>query len=344
MSTHAESVRAGIPPLGGNNFNEENSTTGQSTRPRSYAGRAASVGAMASNGQLAHALGWFSVILGTTQLVAPRQLARAIGVPDSPLLMRSCGVRELASGLAILLSPEWTSTALKARVAGDALDLGALGVAMARGTHEDRTRASVAALAVAGVTALDVLAARQYEEAPADSEVIIALRKSIAINMASDVLYQAWNDFESLPNIMRHLESVTALDGGRSHWVARAPAGMRVEWDAEVIANEPNQLIAWRSLPGSQIENMGSVRFEPLPGRRGTLLSVELEYHPPAGHVGRAIAKLFGEEPQVQLHEDLRRFKQMMETGEIATTRSQPAGRRSLKYRLLSKKEPANAR
>jgi uncharacterized membrane protein len=134
------------------------------------------------------------------------------------------------------------------------------------------------------------------------------------------------------------------LDNGRTHWVARAPVGVRVEWESEEIANETNELIAWRSLPGSQIENMGSVRFEPIPGRRGTLLTVELEYRPPAGRLGVVLAKLFGEEPDVQLHEDLRRFKQMMETGEIATTRSQPTGSRSLKYRLMSKKEPANAR
>jgi uncharacterized membrane protein len=117
-----------------------------------------------------------------------------------------------------------------------------------------------------------------------------------------------------------------------------------VEWQAEVIADEPGRLLAWRSLPGSQVENMGSVRFEPAPGGRGTLLTVELEYRPPIGTLGRQIARLFGEEPDLQMKEDLRRFKQLIETGEIPTTHSQSAGPRSLKYRLLSTKEPAHAR
>ncbi|MET0656689.1 MAG: SRPBCC family protein [Steroidobacteraceae bacterium] len=296
-----------------------------------------------SNEQLVLGLGWFSIALGITQLLAPRQLARVIGVEENTAVMLTLAVRELASGIAILAAPDTTATALKARVAGDAMDLALLGAATLRGDSQQRSRAIAAALAVAGVTALDVLATRRYEEA-ASAEVVIDIRKSIAINMPADQLYHAWRDFESLPTIMHHLESVTVLENGRSRWVARAPAHLRVEWEAEEIANEPNQLLAWRSVPGSQIENMGSVRFEPLPGRRGTLLTVELEYRPPGGKLGAGIAKLFGEEPATQLQDDLRRFKQLMETGEIATTRSQPSGRRSLKYRLMSKKEPANAR
>lgn len=344
MSTQAaDTTQAQSRPPTSTYFEEESTAT--STQSEALRSRVAErMEAVASNGQLAQALGWFSIALGTAQLIAPRQLARAIGVPEHALLMRSLGLRELASGVAILSSPQWAATALKARVAGDAMDLALLGTAMTRGDSEQRSRAAMTSLAVAGVAALDLVAARGYDEAQAAADNVIAVRKTIAINMPSDALYQAWNDFESFPTIMRHLESVRVLDNGRTHWVARAPVGMRVEWEAEEIANEPNELIAWRSLPGSQIENMGSVRFEPIAGRRGTLLTVELEYRPPAGRLGVVLARLFGEEPDVQLHEDLRRFKQMMETGEIATTRSQPSGSRSLKYRLMSKKEPANAR
>jgi uncharacterized membrane protein len=296
-----------------------------------------------SNGQLARGLGWFSIALGATQLLAPRQLSRAIGVEEHPVLMRTLGLREIASGIAILADPNTTGAGLRARVIGDAMDLALLGSALAQDDSE-RGRVSFATLAVLGVSALDLVAAREYDSEADSTPVIIGVRKSIAINSSPDALYQMWRDFERLPRIMRHLQSVRLLDDGRSHWVAKAPAGMRVEWDAEVVADEAGKLLAWRSLPGSQVENMGTVRFESLPGRRGTRVTVDIEYRPPAGRLGAKIAKLFGEEPGAQLNEDLRRFKQLIETGEVATTRAQSAGRRTLKYRVLSTKEPAHAR
>jgi len=126
---------------------------------------------------------------------------------------------------------------------------------------------------------------------------------------------------------MRHLESVEDLGGGRSRWVAAGPAGMRVEWEAEIINDVPNETIAWRSVEGSQIDNAGAVRFQPAPGDRGTEIRVTLEYNPPFGKPGALIAKLFGEEPQVQIDEDLRRFKQLIEAGEFPTIEGQPTGK-----------------
>jgi uncharacterized membrane protein len=117
---------------------------------------------------------------------------------------------------------------------------------------------------------------------------------------------------------------VKMIDEKRSHWVAKGPAGFSVEWDAEIINEKENELVAWRSLEGSMINNAGSVRFEPASNNRGCVVRVVLSYEAPGGVIGSGIAKLFGEEPEQQIEEDLRRFKQLMETGEIASTKGQP--------------------
>jgi uncharacterized membrane protein len=149
----------------------------------------------------------------------------------------------------------------------------------------------------------------------------------VTIDKAPEELYRFWRNFENLPRFMEHLQSVTVKDSIYSHWVANAPAGTSVEWNAEIINDRPNQLIAWRSVGDSQIGNAGSVHFTPAPGNRGTEVKVVLEYDPPAGRIGSLIAKLFGEEPNQQVREDLRHFKEIMETGEIPTTKGQPAAR-----------------
>jgi uncharacterized membrane protein len=155
------------------------------------------------------------------------------------------------------------------------------------------------------------------------------VERSLTINRPTDDLYVFWRDFANLPRFMKHLESVTVSDGRRSHWVARGPAGSTVEWDAELVEDQPNTLITWRSLPDAQVDNAGSVRFERATNGRGTVVRVSLDYNPPAGALGAAVAKLFGEEPGQQIADDLRRLKSLMETGEIPTTAGQPAGRRS---------------
>lgn len=141
----------------------------------------------------------------------------------------------------------------------------------------------------------------------------VKLEKSVTINRPVDELFSFWRDFENLPRFMDHLESVQVIDSRRSHWVAKAPAGQRVEWDAEIHNEIPNELIAWRSLPGSEIANAGSVHFRPSPSGQGTEVRVVLSYEPPAGRLGDAVAKLFGEAPSQQVEDDLRRFKQVME-------------------------------
>lgn len=143
------------------------------------------------------------------------------------------------------------------------------------------------------------------------------MKKSIIIDRSPEELYQYWRDFENLPRFMNHLESVKKTGGNRSHWVAKAPAGTSIEWDAEITEDRPNELIAWRSLEGADVDNSGSVEFETAPGERGTIVRVEIDYNPPGGVIGEWVAKLFGEEPGQQTQEALRCFKQVMETGEV---------------------------
>lgn len=149
--------------------------------------------------------------------------------------------------------------------------------------------------------------------------------KSVTINRPTEDVYHYWRNFENLPQFMRHLEGVQSLDGNRSHWRAKGPLGRDVEWDAEIFLEEPNRLIAWRSLPDSDIDNAGIVVFRP--SRMGTEVEVRVNYRAPLGRVGSTVAKMFGEEPELQIDEDLRRFKRIMETGEIPTTHGQPSGR-----------------
>jgi uncharacterized membrane protein len=147
----------------------------------------------------------------------------------------------------------------------------------------------------------------------------IKVEQTATIQRSPEDLYRFWRNLENLPRFMRHLESVR-VQGNRSHWVAKGPLGTRVEWDAEIYNENPNEMIAWRSLEGADVDSTGSVHFTPARSGRGTELRVVLKYNPPAGKVGAAIAKLLGEAPEQQIREDLGCFKQLMEAGEIAKT------------------------
>ena len=146
---------------------------------------------------------------------------------------------------------------------------------------------------------------------------MIHVTKSITLMKPRAEVYRFWRELERLPSFMIHLQSVTAIGKSRSHWVANAPGGAQVEWDADIVAERENELLSWRSVEGSDIQNEGSVRFKDAPADRGTEVRVELSYDAPGGAAGAAIAKWFGEEPSQQLTDDLRRFKQVMETGEV---------------------------
>ena len=156
----------------------------------------------------------------------------------------------------------------------------------------------------------------------------IRVEKSVTINATPEQLFAFWRNFENLPRFMDHLESVKVIDGKRSHWVVKGPAHINAEWDAEIINEVPNELIGWRSVNGSRVDNAGSVHFTRAAGGRGTEVKVVLRYDPPAGIIGATIARLFGESPSMQVQEDLRRLKALVETGEFATTENQPSGRK----------------
>ena len=152
------------------------------------------------------------------------------------------------------------------------------------------------------------------------------VEKSVEINRTAAVLYNFSRNFENLPRFMNHLESVRQTGGGRSHWVAKAPAGTNVEWDAEIYNEKENELIAWRTLEGSQVASAGSVHFEEAAGGGTTTVRVSLKYDPPGGKLGSMVARLFGENPEQQIEEDLGRFKQLMESGGAATDGGQSSG------------------
>ena len=270
--------------------------------------------------QLAIGLGWFSIALGMTELIAPRQLARAIGIRDaSENTMRSFGAREVGNGIAILMQPDRAAW-LWSRVGGDAIDLSYLASGLGSDRNDDG-RLGIALAAVLGVTALDVVCARQLSQREDDfgsvPSGIVRVERTTTINRPVDEVYRFWKNFENFPRFMKHVQSVEVLDGNRSRWRVNAPAGMTVEWEAEMVDDREGERLAWRSTEESQIQNSGIVRFKAAPGARGTEVRVQLEYIPPAGHLGRTMAWLFGEEPDQSIHEDLHRFKQLMETGEI---------------------------
>jgi len=272
---------------------------------------------------LARALGWFSVALGAAELAAPGVMSRLIGASSDPKtlsLIRTMGARELGNGLAILSKPN-SAAPLWARVAGDATDLAFLGAAFSA-EYGNRRRLLMSTAAVAGVTALDVFCAQRLgtESSSVARRPDARVVKAITINKPVEQVYAFWQQLENLPRFMRYLDSVEQLSDGRSRWRARGPGGVTVEWDAETIATRENELIAWRSLPGSRVHTSGTVQFRPAPGARGTEVHVEMDFRPPAGALGHTVAWLTGREPSQQLHEDLRRLKQLLETGEIAVS------------------------
>jgi len=156
----------------------------------------------------------------------------------------------------------------------------------------------------------------------------INVAESCSINRPPQELYEFWRNLELLPRVIPQLSSVRVIDARRSHWVAKGPAGFPVEWYADIINDIPNELIAWRTTEGSSVASAGSVHFERLAPGRGAVVRVRLQYNPPAGKLGAAFASAFRDDPSTVIREGLRRFKQLMETGEIPTTEGQPRGAR----------------
>jgi uncharacterized membrane protein len=153
--------------------------------------------------------------------------------------------------------------------------------------------------------------------------------RTVTINLPRSEVYSFWRDFTNLGRVMENIESVTVRDDGRSHWVVKAPGGRTVEWDSVITEDEPDRLIAWSSVEGAEIRNVGRIEFRDAPPGRGAEVTAEIAYEPPAGDVGMLIAKLFQKEPKVQARRELRRLKQYLETGEISTAKAPDAAPRA---------------
>ncbi len=202
------------------------------------------------------------------------------------------------------------------------------GALVLMGLRQGSLRGALTALAGGGLIYRGMTAQTGIQDTLGMNQSIKVEKTVTILNKSPEELYRFWRNFENLPHFMKHLKHVSVINDTRSHWISSAPMGGSVEWDAEIIKDEPNRLIAWASVEGADIDNSGFVRFQPAPQGRGTEVKVVIEYNPPGGAVGDAIAKLFGEEPKQQIGDELRRFKMLMEAGEIATVEGQPSGRR----------------
>lgn len=285
---------------------------------------------------LATALGAFSVGLGLAEVAAPRRVARMIGAAEDGArmdrVMRAFGVRELLAGAGILALRD-PKLGLWSRVAGDLMDLAFLGGSFGRAGSQ-RNRLVAATAAVAAVTALDVFASRRASNAAAESAPATGAQQAdgpavITINRGIADVYAFWRRLENLPLFMPHLRSVEVIDERWSQWCAEV-LGTTIAWRAEIVADEPDRRIAWRSAADADVPNEGEVAFRTAPGGRGTEVRVRMAYSPPAGAVGAAFAKMLGSDPAQRMRGDVRRLKQILETGEIPTTVGQTRGARSL--------------
>jgi uncharacterized membrane protein len=201
-------------------------------------------------------------------------------------------------------------------------------VATALATHSRaRLPLTVAGLALIG----HGLLSRRHDQRQSASAKGVRARRgfrfetAVTLEASPEKIYGIWRNLEGLPKLLRHLQSVRDDGEGRSHWVARGPLGP-IEWDAEIVTDHENQLLAWQSLPGSELATAGSVRLQKALGDRGTILGVSLKYDPPGGKVAATIASLLGQGLENDVRDDLRKFKQLMEAGEVATTAGQPTG------------------
>ncbi|OQW37293.1 MAG: hypothetical protein A4E19_14115 [Nitrospira sp. SG-bin1] len=298
------------------------------TSPRSHPDRNGAVtnGGPTQEQRLAGGMGLFGIGLGLAELLAPGRVAAMVGVSsEHRTLIRLMGLREFASSAGILTDRS-SAGAVWSRVVGDVLDLALLGAAFTS-SRSNRARLAAATASVAGAMVMDVITAQQLSRGVETRNGVIPVTAALIIDRPREELYRHWRELSHLPQFMKHLERIQVMDASRSHWVAKGPAGSTIEWDAEIIEDRPSEFIAWRSDAGSAIDYAGSVRFDQAVGGRGTIVKVNMQYRPPLGTVGAAVAAWFGKDPNQTVKMDLRRFKQVMETGEVITTERQPAGR-----------------
>jgi uncharacterized membrane protein len=282
-----------------------------------------------ANDTLHRTLGWASLGLGAANLAATRHVARLAGVDDAasaPAVIRAVGARELVHAAGLLGGTHkrvWAFT----RVLGDTMDLAVLAKALRNRDAGRRARTIAVTAAVTGIGALDLVAALSSRRRGADQDGHV--HASVTVNAPAVEAYAYWRDLANLPSFMDHVVSVEKTGATTSRWTAKAPGGKTVTWDAELTEDSRGRAVAWRSLPGATVPNSGRVTFTQAPGDRGTEVHVELEYEIPGGRAGSMVARMFGEEPAQQVRDDLRRFKQVMETGEVVRSDGTPEGVRA---------------
>lgn len=272
---------------------------------------------------VANFLGWFSLGLGVAEIVAPHAVSELIGVKPTRKnrsVMQAMGVREVVKGVGILANDrprDW----LWGRVAGDALDLALLGRAMT--THSVKKERTASAIgAVLGVAAMDLLTAQALSAGPKltrerSDEGRIRVRKTVTVRSSPAEVFAFWSDLSNFPRFKRHLESVEVLDETRSRWTASLDRGPSVTFDVEITERRPDELLSWRTVEGAPVSMRNELSIRPAPGDRGTEVTLEMDYDPPLGLLGATVAKLFREEPEQMITDELKRFKQLMEVGEI---------------------------
>ena len=324
----------------------------QSVETRGTAAHSSQHGAV----RLAPALAWLGLGLGMAELFMPRTMSRLAGVSVGNSWLRVMGARELVSGAGILLRPDKPGW-LWSRVAGDVMDMGLLAWSL-RQQQRQLQRSGVLGAVLAGITVLDLLAAVDHTQRSArrkpsgfrgvpgraglsvSGSGLVQVRKTLDVNLSPEACYRFWRAMENFPRFMQHVEAVEPLDATRSHWQVRGPLGQPIRWESELTSDIPGQQLGWRTRTGSDIAHAGLVRFSPAPGQRGTRIAVDFQYHAPMGKAGLMLTRVLGEDPAQQVSDDLRRFKQLAETGEIPTTIGQPAGRRSTLGRFVHKGAP----
>jgi len=276
--------------------------------------------------RLARALGWLSLGLGFAQIAAPGKVAQLVGVDaddETIAVMRVLGVREIASGFGILTQPK-PAPWLWARVGGDAMDLALLRRALSS-PRADHNRVAAATAAVAGIAAVDALCGTrltaeantldQTEAMPQSGEV--HAKAAITVNAPIAEVYAFWEGFRNLPRFMGDFASVDVSSDRNSSWSLTAPAGITINWDVEIADATPNQRITWQTAAGTTLVASGEVRFRSAPGGRGTEVVFDARFNPPGGELGKKIAGVFAEALGAKIGSDLRRFKQLVELGEI---------------------------
>jgi uncharacterized membrane protein len=301
--------------------------------------------------RLVDGLAVFSIGLGTTQIARPDLVNRLVGATDdgrSRAVQRWLGgAREVGVGLGIesRRRPElW----LWSRVAGDVVDLSMLGAVLAGPGRPmpARRRAAAAIAAVLGVTAADVLAAvrlTRASDAPEADPLAVEAAARITVAHPIGEVYTRWHELDSMAEFLTHVRTVRRLSNGQWHWEVDGPLGSTIEWDAEVYQDRANELIAWRSVGSAAVRNAGTVEFHRAPGGRGTEIRVRLRYEPPGGALGVAVATLLGDEPNIALRDDLRRFKQVLETGEVVRSEASVLGADARSLRAQRPAQPLPA-